>query len=146
MADTTVHFPGPGSGGTTVPIKATDNLDGTFALQFSAELTVDPTNLNLEATQVLVKNAAVSALATQGATTGAAVITDANGTLQQYLRGLIVLTLSQATSAKQDTAQTALDAIAAALGTTADAAWTTGNGTVIALLKAIATNTIPPLP
>ncbi len=48
-----------------------------------------------------------------------------------------------ATSAKQDTAQTSLTAIAAALGTTADAAWTSGNGTVIALLKAIATNTTP---
>jgi hypothetical protein len=30
-------------------------------------------------------------LATQGATTGAAVITDANGTIQQYLRGLVKL-------------------------------------------------------
>ncbi len=94
MADTTVYFPGPGSGGATVAIKAADNGDGTFGLSISSALTLSPTNL--------------------------------------------------ATSAKQDTAQTSLTAIAAALGTPADAAWTSGNGTLISLLKAIATNTVPP--
>ena len=48
-----------------------------------------------------------------------------------------------ATSAKQDTAQTSLTAIATALGTPADAAWTSGSGSVIAILKTIATNTTP---
>ncbi len=143
MADTTIAFPAVGSAGASVPIKATDNGDGTWAIQFSADLTVDPTNLNLEATQVLVKNAVVSALATQGATNGAAVITDANGTLQQYLRGLIVLTLLQATAGKQDTAQASLTAIAAALGAPSDAAWMSGSGSIIAILKTIAANTAP---
>lgn len=36
-------------------------------------------------------------LATLGATTGAAVITDANGTLQQYLRGLVKLLITSGT-------------------------------------------------
>jgi len=97
MADKSISFPLYGAFGvdpaSSVPIKATDNGDGTFAIQYSAELTVDPTNL--------------------------------------------------ATSAKQDTAQTSLTAIAAAIGAPSDAAWTSGDGTVIALLKKIAANTAP---
>jgi hypothetical protein len=41
-----------------------------------------------QATQITAEQAI---LATAGATTGAAVITDANGTLQQYLRGIVKL-------------------------------------------------------
>jgi len=49
-----------------------------------------------------------------------------------------------ATSAKQDTAQTSLTAIAAALGTTADAAYTgSGSASVISILKGIYVNTTP---
>lgn len=47
-----------------------------------------------------------------------------------------------ATSTIQATQQTSLTAIAAAAGTTADTAWTTGAGTIVALLKAIATISI----
>ena len=100
-----------------MPIKATDNEDGTYALQFSAELTVNPTNLNLEATQADVLTAVEAILAK--------------------------IIAAPATAAKQDTAQTSLTAIAAALGATSDAAWTSGDGSVIAILKTIATNTAP---
>lgn len=56
-----------------------------------------------------------------------------------------------ATAAKQDTGNSSLDDLNAAIGTTADAAWSgTGAGTAIAILKAcyaklatIATNTEP---
>lgn len=50
-----------------------------------------------------------------------------------------------ATSAKQDTAQTSLTAIAAALGTKADAAWDGSAPTpsVISILKGIFVNTTP---
>lgn len=47
-------------------------------------------DVNLGATDNAVLDAAV---ATLGATSGAAVITDANGTIQQYLRGLVTLDL-----------------------------------------------------
>lgn len=50
-----------------------------------------------------------------------------------------------ATSAKQTTAQTSLTAIAAALGTPADAAYAgSGNASIISILKGIYVNTTPP--
>ncbi len=118
MADKLIGFPEYGSGaGSTVPVLASEITPGVYSLNVGADLTLDPTNLNLEATQLSVLTAAQAILAK--------------------------IIAAPATSAKQDTAQTSLTAIAAALGTTADAVWTTGNGTVISLLKAIATNTIP---
>ncbi len=93
--DTTVAFPQSGvAGGQTVPVKAIDLEDGTFALAIGADLTLDPTNLAL--------------------------------------------------ASKQDTGNTALAALVTSIGSIGDAAWSgTGNGTVIAILKAIAVNTTP---
>jgi len=49
-----------------------------------------------------------------------------------------------ATSAKQDTGNTSLAALATAIGSVSDAAWSgTGDGSVISILKAIAVNTTP---
>jgi hypothetical protein len=61
---------------------ASFTADGELVL--SADVTIDPTNLATSAKQDLQT-------AVQGATTGAAVVTDANGTIQQYLRGLVKL-------------------------------------------------------
>lgn len=94
-----------------VNLGATDNavLD-VIAAQTSAINTKLATgtvigDVNLGATDNAVLDAAV---ATLGATSGAAVITDANGTIQQYLRGLVTLDLID---------NTVLDAINAKLVT-----------------------------
>lgn len=55
----------------------------------------DPTSaLNKEATQVDVETNTQAAADVLGTTAGAAVITDANGTIQQYLRGIIKLAIT----------------------------------------------------
>jgi hypothetical protein len=56
-------------------------------IPIASDLTLDPTNLATSAKQDLQT-------AVQGATTGAAVVTDANGTIQQYLRGLVKLLIT----------------------------------------------------
>ena len=58
--------------------------DSDHPVPISADVTLDPTNLATSAKQDLQT-------AVQGSTTGAAVVTDANGTIQQYLRGLVKL-------------------------------------------------------
>jgi hypothetical protein len=80
----------------TAELSATDNavLDiidsaiDTMSAKFASGTVIG--DVNLGATDNAVLDAMV---ATLGATTGAAVITDANGTIQQYLRGLIALDL-----------------------------------------------------
>ncbi len=119
MADKLIAFPEYGaSGGQVVPILASEITPGVYSLNVGANLTLDPTNLNLEATQADVKTAAQAILAK--------------------------IIAAPATSAKQDTGNTSLGAIATAIGSISDSAWSgSGDGTVIALLKAIATNTVP---
>lgn len=89
MADTTIAFPKYGSGGgQVIPVKAVDNGDGTYSLDIGANLTLDPTDLNLEASQQLVLTAAQAILAK--------------------------IIAAPATAAKQDTAQASLTALVAA--------------------------------
>lgn len=52
--------------------------------------TVDPTGLATSAKQDTQQTSLTAIAAVAGTTAGAAVVTDANGTIQQYLRGLIV--------------------------------------------------------
>lgn len=82
-----------------IPYKAVDLGDGTFAQAVSAEITVEggDASASNQALQV-AQETALNTVA--GITTGAAVITDANGTLQQYLRGLIKLWLTTAIQIK----------------------------------------------
>lgn len=59
--------------------------------------TIDTTGLATSAKQDTQITAEQAIQATLGATNGAAVITDANGTLQQYLRGLVKLLITSGT-------------------------------------------------
>lgn len=97
---------------------------------------------------------AISAVA--GTTSGAAVTTDATGTLQQYLRGIITKMVAQlpaSLGSKADTASLAVTqstedkavqtALAAVLGTTSGAAVTTdANGTIQQYLRGLIAKTI----
>ncbi len=105
MADKLIAFPEYGaSGGQVVPILASEITPGVYSLNVGAELTLDPTNLALEATQASI---------------------------------LAKIIAAPATAAKQDT-------LAAIIGSVSDSAWSgSGDGTVIAILKAIAVNTVP---
>jgi hypothetical protein len=103
--------------GTRIPMLAHDNGDGTYSMGSTATLSSggDASAAN-QATQITAEQAI---LATAGATSGAKVITDANGTLQQYLRGLIYLliTAGQAkVTANAPKAATATSAIVTADG------------------------------
>lgn len=62
MADTTIILGGPG--GAPVPIKAVDNGDGTYSIDIGANLTLDPTDLALEATQLSILAKIIAAPAT----------------------------------------------------------------------------------
>lgn len=77
------------------PLKAVDNGDGTYALAVSATVEVPaPAGGATEAKQdsQITQETAINTVL--GATTGAKVITDANGTIQQYLRGLVHLLIT----------------------------------------------------
>jgi hypothetical protein len=65
------------------PIRLIDNLDGTFSISVGGTITTTISAADL-----------APILAILGATNGAAVVTDANGTIQQYLRGLVTLIAS----------------------------------------------------
>lgn len=73
--------------GTAIPVSSTD-------LDIRALVNTDVVTAELSAVDNAVLDAAV---ATLGATTGAAVITDANGTIQQYLRGIVKLLITSGT-------------------------------------------------
>jgi hypothetical protein len=77
--------PLPVSQGTAANLNATVVGTGTFAVQVSTSgLPTGASTLAEQQTQTAVL----------GATSGAAVITDANGTIQQYLRGLVKLAIT----------------------------------------------------
>jgi hypothetical protein len=128
---------------SSVAVPVTDNAGsltvdngGTFAVQAAQ---AGPWNLtNISGTVSLPTGASTETslaalLATAGATSGAKVITDANGTIQQYLRGLVTqwisstLTLAARTASAAVTltrtadtnAYAANDVIGAATGSTA---------------------------
>lgn len=75
-----------------IPYKAVDLGDGTFAQKVDANITVEGGDASAanQASQI-TQETALNTIA--GATTDAAVITDANGTLSAKLRGLVVLML-----------------------------------------------------
>ena len=77
--------------------------------------------------------------ATAGATTGAAVITDANGTMQQYLRGLVKLAIT----AGSFLVTAALAAGSEIIGSTKDAGphWTSSFGITSAVVSSAAMTT-----
>lgn len=99
MSNTYVTFPrnqiASDANGTDdlIRVKAVDNGDGTYSLQ-----TVVNNAAAITIGGVTVADGADVAL---GATTGAAVTTDVNGTIQQYLRGLVKL-LDAVISTKDD--------------------------------------------
>ncbi|HEY4309481.1 MAG TPA: hypothetical protein VGN12_08520 [Pirellulales bacterium] len=75
----------------TIPSHAVTNA-GTFAVQAAQTGTWNITNVSGTIslpTGASTETSLAALLATAGATSGAAVITDANGTMQQYLRGLV---------------------------------------------------------
>lgn len=100
-----VSISGAVSGPVTVVQPTASNLNatvvgnGTFAAQVTGSVTANAgTNLNTSLLALetggnlaTIKTDADAISAVLGTTTGAAVITDANGTVQQYLRGLIKL-------------------------------------------------------
>lgn len=63
----------------------------------SISATIDESTLATSAKQDTQITAEQAIQATAGATNGAAVITDANGTIQQYLRGLVKLVVAKIT-------------------------------------------------
>lgn len=107
-------------------------VDGSAVTQpISAAALPLPTGAALEAGHLAAidtSDAAIAAVA--GTTAGAAVITDANGTLQQYLRGLVKLIIAKI-------GITIADGDDASIGAKADAFATTDTGTfsLIALFK-----------
>ena len=69
-----------------VQLRGSDGTDRSNLLPVTANA---GTNLNTSALALETGGNLATTAATLGATTGSAVITDANGTIQQYLRGLI---------------------------------------------------------
>ncbi len=97
--DLLVAFPLYGSGGgTTVPVKAADNGDGTYSLAISSDLTLDPTNLATSAKQdtlaALVATAAKqdALKAVIGAADDAAWSGSGNGTVISLLKAIALNT------------------------------------------------------
>lgn len=80
-----------GFGATGAEITPVDASHGLPVEIVAGTVTVDATGLATAAKQDTQITAEQAMQATLGATTGAAVTTDANGTIQQYLRGLVVL-------------------------------------------------------
>jgi hypothetical protein len=73
-----------GADGKTYPGVLHDNLDGTYSRDMHASVTVGAATI------------ANGANVVEGTTTDAGVITDAAGTIQQFLRGLIKLVVTKA--------------------------------------------------
>lgn len=70
-------------------------IDPTTGAQYAAgAITIDGAALATAAKQDTGNTSATAIAAAAGVTTGAAVVTDANGTIQQYLRGLVVKMLA----------------------------------------------------
>lgn len=84
-----------------------------------------------------IANLLIALLGTTGATNGAAVVTDANGTLQQYLRGAVTL-LAKTIPATTSTAVTPDDATALA----SRAVWVGGGGNLSVRLSGAPTTTV----
>jgi len=89
MADTVIYLAKrPGSDNDSVPLLLHDNGDGTYSLGTTASITGggDASAAN-QATQITAEQAIQAAI---GATTDAAVTTDANGTVNAHMRGALV--------------------------------------------------------
>lgn len=138
MADTVllIHSYGSGSG-DALALRLKDNGDGTYSLGTTATLAgdveigavelkdaTDNTRAKVAATGAVAEgnNAVAVQAPVLGATTGAAIVTDANGTIQQYLRGLVKLLAAKIT--------VILDAGTNIVGGTKDAGpqWTSVHG------------------
>lgn len=83
IATVKVPIAGPGPNGETE--------GNALVVAGSLTATIDESTLATSANQVTQITAEQAIQATAGTTTGAAVTTDASGTIQQYLRGLVVL-------------------------------------------------------
>lgn len=100
MADNT-QLPGTGTGTADIVV-ATDKIGGVDYQRVKISLGPDGTAVDAavgsgatDATVLRVVHATDDpAVATLGATTGAAIITDADGTIQRYLRGIIKLAIT----------------------------------------------------
>ncbi|MGB8648865.1 MAG: hypothetical protein WCF84_26750 [Anaerolineae bacterium] len=128
MSDQIIYIK-PYGDGDAVPIKLHDNGDGTYAVATTATVAGGgDASAAKQDTQIAAEQAIQ---ATAGATTGAAVTTDSNGTLQQYLRGLVKLLAAKV-------GVTVADGDSATLGVTTGAAVTTdATGTVQQYLRGL---------
>lgn len=100
------------------------------------------TNLNTSTLALEAGGNLAAVLATAGATTGAAVVTDANGTIQQYLRGLVknwasALGAGTAAAALRTTLASDDPAVATLGATTGAAVITDANGTIQQYLRGL---------
>lgn len=124
-------------------VAQTAAVGGTMELQIDANGNLKvvagaagplPTGAATSAKQDTAQTSLSAISAVEGTTAGTAVITDANGTIQQYLRGLIVNGLLGNTSLAS--ILTSVDGLEGVLGTTAGAAVITdANGTAQQYLR-----------
>lgn len=84
-------IPGGGRGASVELFDSAGNALGVAANPLIATATLDPTGLATSANQTSQITQETAAAAALGTTAGTKVVTDANGTVQQYLRGLVSL-------------------------------------------------------